>query len=230
VHPLTADPATVRGDRGLAYTLDPRVLYRGYFANTLNMGLGTGFQFLVNGSVKQMMTGSEHRQLSPSEQLSAGFVAGSTSALLISPTELLMIQQQRKGGGIIGAAGIVLGTSPATALRGMLTTGNSSSARPLLCHHILCEWRRCHSVPSLMRELHCAALIHVLLILLCGGDSMQQCGKGSIPQAILGSGRRCVSTSWRSTVRSLACKKRPTTKLMMITSKFKSLCTNSSFH
>ena len=130
MHPLTADPATVRGDRGLAYTLDPRVLYRGYFANTLNMGLGTGFQFLVNGSVKQMMTGSEHRQLSPSEQLSAGFVAGSTSALLISPTELLMIQQQRKGGGIIGAAGIVLGTSPATALRGMLTTGNSSSARP----------------------------------------------------------------------------------------------------
>ena len=72
--------------RGLPYTLDPRVLYRGYVANTLNMGLGTGFQFLVNGSVKRMMTGNEHRQLAPSEQLGAGFVAGSASALLISPT------------------------------------------------------------------------------------------------------------------------------------------------
>ena len=29
---------------------------------------------------------------------------------------------------------------------------------------------------------------------------------------------------------AIACKKRPTTKLMMVTSKFKSLCTNSSFH
>ena len=110
--------------RGLPYTLDPRVLYRGYVANTLNMGLGTGFQFLVNGTVKSMLTaGNEHRQLAPSEQLGAGFVAGSTSALLISPTELLMIQQQRKGGGIFNAARIVLRTSTTTMFRGMVTTG-----------------------------------------------------------------------------------------------------------
>lgn len=115
--------------RGLPYTLDPRVLYRGYAANTLNMGLGTGFQFLINGSVKSMLTkGNEHRQLAPSEQLGAGFVAGSTSALLISPTELLMIQQQRKGGGIVNAARTVMETSRTTMFRGMVTTGASVCA------------------------------------------------------------------------------------------------------
>ena len=87
------------------------------------MGLGTGFQFLVNGTVKCMMVGNERRHLTPAEQLGAGFIAGSTSALLISPTELLMIQQQRKGGSIVGAAGIVVGTSPTTVLRGIVTTG-----------------------------------------------------------------------------------------------------------
>lgn len=103
-------------------TLNLRVLYRGYLANTLNMGLGTGFQFLVNGSVKQVMLGTDSRQLSALEQVNAGFVAGAASALLISPTELLMIQQQRKGGGILSATSTVLGTSLATATRGMITT------------------------------------------------------------------------------------------------------------
>lgn len=92
------------------------------------MGLGTGFQFLINGTVKRVMVGNDRRQLTPAEQLGAGFIAGSTSALLISPTELLMIQQQRKGGGIVGAAGIVLGTSSTTMLRGMVTTGACACA------------------------------------------------------------------------------------------------------
>ena len=91
------------------------------------MGLGTGFQFLVNGSVKRVLTGNEHRHLTPSEQLAAGFVAGSASAVLISPTELLMIQQQRKGGGIINAARVVLGTSSTMMCRGMVATGPSKS-------------------------------------------------------------------------------------------------------
>lgn len=90
------------------------------------MGLGTGFQFLINGSIKSMLTkGGENRQLAPSEQLGAGFVAGSTSALLISPTELLMIQQQRKGGDIVNAARTVIETNRTTIFRGMVTTGAS---------------------------------------------------------------------------------------------------------
>ena len=38
-----------------------------------------------------------------------------------------MIQQQRKGGSIVGAGRIVLGTSSTTAFIGMVTTGVSSN-------------------------------------------------------------------------------------------------------
>ena len=56
------------------------------------MGLGTGFQFFVNGAVKQAMisrgSGADaqaqrERQLTPLEQLGAGFIAGSASAALM---------------------------------------------------------------------------------------------------------------------------------------------------
>eukprot|EP00457_Paulinella_chromatophora_P010975 gb/GEZN01011094.1/.p1 GENE.gb/GEZN01011094.1/~~gb/GEZN01011094.1/.p1 ORF type:complete len:275 (+),score=22.47 gb/GEZN01011094.1/:21-845(+) len=86
--------------QALPLSLDPRVLYRGYAANLTNMASVTCFQFQINGMVKKAFTGGEHRKLSVSEQLSAGFLAGSTSALLCSPLELIMVQQQRKGGSL----------------------------------------------------------------------------------------------------------------------------------
>jgi hypothetical protein len=93
--------------QGMPLTLDPRKLYRGYGANCLNMGGVTCFQFVANGYVKKLVTGGENRALTAPEQLQAGFAAGFVSAVVCSPLELVMIQQQRKGGSILSTAAAV---------------------------------------------------------------------------------------------------------------------------
>ena len=98
-------------------TADPRILYRGYLPNCGNMGLCTGFQFFVNGAVKNVFTGGVSRPLSPLEQVSAGFVAGASSFCIAGPTELIMIQQQRKGQSIGATFAGVIKEGPATMFR-----------------------------------------------------------------------------------------------------------------
>ena len=61
------------------------------------MGSCTMIQFAVGGSLKKAMTGGADRKLSPSEEMACGLGAGIFSALVGSPLELIMIQQQRKG-------------------------------------------------------------------------------------------------------------------------------------
>ena len=78
-------------------SLDPRKMYRGVGANCINMGSCTMIQFAVGGSLKKAMTGGADRKLSPSEEMACGLGAGIFSALVGSPLELIMIQQQRKG-------------------------------------------------------------------------------------------------------------------------------------
>ena len=55
-------------------------------------------QFAVGGKLKTMAAGGTDRDLSLFEEMSCGIAAGTTSALVGSPLELVMIQQQRKGG------------------------------------------------------------------------------------------------------------------------------------
>lgn len=81
-------------------SLNPSVMYRGVGANCLNMGSCTMIQFAVGGRFKSMITGGENRVLSLAEEMSAGIGAGTVSAVVGSPLELIMIQQQRKGGGV----------------------------------------------------------------------------------------------------------------------------------
>jgi hypothetical protein len=75
-------------------------MYRGVGANCINMGSCTMIQFAVGGKLKNMMTSGESvpRNLTLVEEMSCGIGAGTISALVGSPLELVMIQQQRKGG------------------------------------------------------------------------------------------------------------------------------------
>lgn len=86
----------------LPLTLDPRVLYRGLLMSVTNMSVLTGVQFPLTSSVTQMITGGQTRRLKDSEMLIAGFAGGATSGILCGPMELVMIQQQRFGGNILG--------------------------------------------------------------------------------------------------------------------------------
>jgi len=90
--------------QGLPFTIDPRITYRGFFSNCVNFVSCTVWQFTANGLVKKYMTGGSTRELTPSEQIGSALFAGGTSAVLCSPLELIMIQQQRKGGSLLGAA------------------------------------------------------------------------------------------------------------------------------
>lgn len=89
----------------LPLTMNPRVLYRGYPSNLVNMTSATVWQFVVMGSVQQLLLNGENRSLTDTENLISGMAAGMSSGLLCGPAELVMIQQQRKGGSIQAAAG-----------------------------------------------------------------------------------------------------------------------------
>jgi solute carrier family 25 (mitochondrial carnitine/acylcarnitine transporter), member 20/29 len=87
--------------QGLPMTLDPRLLYRGLFASVMNMSILTGLQFPLTGLVSGAITGGAERRLTDGEMIGSGFVGGALSGFACGPMELVMIQQQRFGGGIL---------------------------------------------------------------------------------------------------------------------------------
>lgn len=86
--------------QGMPLSADPRKLYRGVGANCINMGSCTMLQFAVGGALKKAVKGENTtRPLKIYEEMGCGITAGIISATVGSPLELVMIQQQRKGGG-----------------------------------------------------------------------------------------------------------------------------------
>mmetsp|Transcript_24475 Transcript_24475/g.35793 ORF Transcript_24475/g.35793 Transcript_24475/m.35793 type:complete len:269 (+) Transcript_24475:103-909(+) len=88
--------------QGLPVSTNPMTMYRGVGANCVNMGSCTMIQFAVGGTLKQfVLKNDKTKKLSAAEEMGCGIGAGVTSALVGSPLELMMIQQQRKGGNIL---------------------------------------------------------------------------------------------------------------------------------
>lgn len=78
-------------------SMNPATMYRGVASNCLNMGSCTMIQFVVGGKAKSIVSGGNvSHQFSLKEEMGCGIVAGSLSACVGSPLELIMIQQQRK--------------------------------------------------------------------------------------------------------------------------------------
>ena len=101
---------------------DPFARYRGYSANVLNNGFCLMTQFYLNGIAKRMLTGGA-REATPAEQIGSGFAAGLGSGVVCGPLELIMIQQQRKGGTILSVGGDLARGGPSIVSRGMLALG-----------------------------------------------------------------------------------------------------------
>jgi len=104
----------------LPMTLDPRVLYRGYTVNTLQNGFCVMSQFFLNGVIQNFLTGGSDRPLSNGEKILAGASAGVISSTVGGPMELVMIQQQLKGGGMLETASKLFAEGPSTVFRGTL--------------------------------------------------------------------------------------------------------------
>ena len=86
----------------LPLTLNPRYLYRGLTSSVVNMGALTAVQFPLTSGVKNVIVGSDSKRvLTDTEKIVASFAGGGISGLICAPIELVMIQQQLKGGSIV---------------------------------------------------------------------------------------------------------------------------------
>eukprot|EP00966_Prymnesium_polylepis_P130761 3024453-Prymnesium_polylepis.1 len=72
------------------------------------------------GIIQRMIIGCADRPLGDGEKILAGMASGASSGILCGPMELIMIQQQRKGGGLVGTAIDMVKAGPATFFRGTL--------------------------------------------------------------------------------------------------------------
>lgn len=106
--------------QGLPFTLNPAVLYRGYFANVTNNAFCIASQFYLNGVYLKMVTGGRTRSLSDLEKIGGGVFAGALSGVVCSPIELVMIQQQRRGGSLLGTTGEMMRGGARMFFRGTL--------------------------------------------------------------------------------------------------------------
>lgn len=96
--------------QGLPLSMKPSVLYRGVVPNMVNMGSCTMLQFSFGGGLKRHLASSNtDGKLTKGQEMGAGLLAGGVSALVGSPLELMMIQQQRKGGSLFATAGALVG-------------------------------------------------------------------------------------------------------------------------
>lgn len=107
--------------QGLPFTLNPMVLYRGYFANLMNNGFCVSTQFLFNGLVQKAVTGGVDRPLTAAEKITCGTSAGVLSGIVCGPIELVMIQQQRQGLSLMATSLDILKGGLSQVFRG--TTG-----------------------------------------------------------------------------------------------------------
>lgn len=104
--------------QGLPFEKNPKVLYRGYFANVLNNSSCIMMQFAATGLMQKLIVGGQDRKLTDMEQIGAAFTSGYLSGFVCGPIELAMIQQQRKGGSLVATAGNLLAGGPSTVTRG----------------------------------------------------------------------------------------------------------------
>ncbi len=72
----------------------------------------------MGGALKKSVVGGEKRALKPHEEMLCGITAGVVSATVGSPLELIMIQQQRKGGSTIETIKNI--ANPSTIGRGFI--------------------------------------------------------------------------------------------------------------
>ncbi|GMH67498.1 hypothetical protein TrLO_g1648 [Triparma laevis f. longispina] len=84
--------------QGMPIEMNPAKMYRGVASNAVNMGGCTMIQFAVGGALKGALHTDKSKPMSKSQEMGAGLGAGMVSAMWGTPLELIMIQQQRKGG------------------------------------------------------------------------------------------------------------------------------------
>lgn len=167
--------------QGQPLSADPRKLYRGVGANCVNMGSCTMIQFATGGALKKTITGGDpSRKLKPYEEMGCGIAAGMFSAIVGSPLELIMIQQQRKGGSTVETIKNI--ANPSTIGRGFI--GAAIREGLWTCGYL--------SIPPIVRTQ----------LMQSFPDTFDSPGKARIPAALLGGLFACYLTHPFDTIKT----------------------------
>jgi len=88
----------------MSRALNPRYLYRGVTIQCVSVAPISAVQFAANGAVLDLTRRMRGTQGAPTdaERVCAGLTAGALSALVMTPTDNIMITQQKHGGSIVG--------------------------------------------------------------------------------------------------------------------------------
>ncbi|KAL1520639.1 hypothetical protein AB1Y20_022212 [Prymnesium parvum] len=179
--------------QGLPFTLNPAVLYRGYLANTLNNGFCVMSQFYINGLVKKALLGDATRELSDVEKIAAGVTSGALSGIVCGPMELIMIQQQRKGTGLLTTTANVIKAGPSTFFRGtgaMMAREGIYAGGFLGVMPVTRQWIRDNMPDSLGRSDDSARFAAAMIAgPMCGfashpPDTIKTCMQGDIEHSV----------------------------------------------
>ena len=92
--------------------------FAGFIANTVNNGFCVMSQFYIDGVLKKIILGGEDRPFTSAERIASGASSGALSGVVCGPIELIMIQQQKKGGGLLSTALSLIKDGPMTFFRG----------------------------------------------------------------------------------------------------------------
>eukprot|EP00933_Yihiella_yeosuensis_P001186 TRINITY_DN101941_c0_g1_i1.p1 TRINITY_DN101941_c0_g1~~TRINITY_DN101941_c0_g1_i1.p1 ORF type:complete len:271 (+),score=29.02 TRINITY_DN101941_c0_g1_i1:63-875(+) len=106
--------------QGLPFETNPRKLYRGYVVNVINNSGCVMAQFAVTGLIQRLIARGEARKLTDGEVLVSALTAGFVTGAACGPLELAMIQQQRKGGTLVGTFRNLFAGGPSVLSRGVL--------------------------------------------------------------------------------------------------------------
>lgn len=173
--------------QGLAFTMNPRIVYRGMGAALVNESGQMGLQFGTAGFLKKIFGDSKFGVLA------SALLAGSFMAPFVQCCEMTMIQQQRFGGTLFSTAlrvhreygifrGIFRGFSPLVC-RETLYTGGLLGTTPLLQDFLI----RRHGWKSSTGEIAAALTSGVVVgILSCPFDAMSTSMKGDVAQQTYG--------------------------------------------
>lgn len=143
----------------------PRVMYRGVLVNAFSIAPCNATQFAVNSAASSLfrrLRGDPKAELSTAERLAGAVTGGAMSALLATPAELVMLQQQKHGGDLwgwfrriytehgVGSAGLQRGLA-AAAIRDSFYVGSYLGATPLLREHLQANYPVARDNPAVAK-------------------------------------------------------------------------------
>jgi len=179
--------------QGLPLTLDPRKLYRGIGASLANEAGQMSIQFGVTGVLKGHLQSSDTDGSAGWLSVGAAAIGGMVAAVFASPVELVMIQQQRFGGGLVGTplrigrqfglGGLARGLGPAIS-RDAVYVGGMLGITPVMQQHL----EQAHGQSAAVASLQASAIGGVVGGMLSHPfDVLKTCMQGDLERKTYGS-------------------------------------------